>query len=127
MVIALVAGGRGALSGGGLRAGNGLLPLAGAAAERDRSSNDRSRHEKRLHGMTLLPSLYATLAWPSRDGYAGICRLLGCPGKQLEMKLSYLPGARSLASNIPLREAGLRFELVKVDRRTKKAADGLDF
>jgi glutathione S-transferase len=43
------------------------------------------------------------------------------------MKLYYLPGACSQASNIALREAGLTFELVKVDRHTKKAADGLDF
>jgi glutathione S-transferase len=43
------------------------------------------------------------------------------------MKLYYLTGACSLASNISLREAGLKFELVKVDRHTKKAADGLDF
>jgi glutathione S-transferase len=43
------------------------------------------------------------------------------------MKLYYLTGACSLASNIALREAGLPFELVKVDRHTKKAADGLDF
>jgi glutathione S-transferase len=43
------------------------------------------------------------------------------------MKLYYLSGACSLASNIALREAGLKFELVKVDRHTKKAADGLDF
>ena len=43
------------------------------------------------------------------------------------MKLYYLPGACSLASNIALREAGLKFELVKVDRKTKQAADGLDF
>ena len=43
------------------------------------------------------------------------------------MKLYYLTGSCSLASNIALREAGLRFELVKVDRQTKKAADGLDF
>ncbi len=43
------------------------------------------------------------------------------------MKLYYLPGACSQASNIALREAGLKFELVKVDRQTKKAADGLDF
>ena len=43
------------------------------------------------------------------------------------MKLYYLTGACSLASNIALREAGLNFELVKVDRHTKKAADGLDF
>ena len=43
------------------------------------------------------------------------------------MKLYYLPGACSLASNITLREAGLKFELVQVDRKTKQAADGLDF
>ena len=43
------------------------------------------------------------------------------------MKLYYFSGACSLASNIALREAGLRFELVKVDRRTKRTADGLDF
>lgn len=43
------------------------------------------------------------------------------------MKLYYLTGACSLASVISLREAGLKFELVKVDRKTKKAADGLDF
>ena len=43
------------------------------------------------------------------------------------MKLYYLSAACSLAANIALREAGLKFELVKVDRRTKKAADGLDF
>ena len=43
------------------------------------------------------------------------------------MKLYYLPSACSQASNIALREAGLAFELVKVDRHTKKAADGLDF
>jgi len=43
------------------------------------------------------------------------------------MKLYYLTGACSLASNIALRDAGLKFELVKVDRNTRKAADGLDF
>lgn len=43
------------------------------------------------------------------------------------MKLYYLTGACSLASVMSLREAGLRFELVKVDRKTKKAADGLDY
>ncbi|HVN46439.1 MAG TPA: glutathione transferase GstA [Steroidobacteraceae bacterium] len=43
------------------------------------------------------------------------------------MKLYYFPGACSLASNISLREAGLKFELVQVDRRTRKAADGRDF
>jgi glutathione S-transferase len=43
------------------------------------------------------------------------------------MKLYYFPSACSQASNISLREAGLKFELVRVDRHTKKAADGLDF
>jgi glutathione S-transferase len=43
------------------------------------------------------------------------------------MKLYYFPAACSQASNIALREAGLKFELVKVDRHTKKTADGLDF
>jgi glutathione S-transferase len=43
------------------------------------------------------------------------------------MKLYYFPGACSLASKIALREAGLPFEAVKVDRRTRKAADGLDY
>jgi len=43
------------------------------------------------------------------------------------MKLYYFPAACSQASNIALREAGVKFELVKVDRHTKKAADGLDF
>ncbi len=43
------------------------------------------------------------------------------------MKLYYLTGACSLASNISLREAGLKFELVKVDRHTKKTSDGADY
>jgi glutathione S-transferase len=43
------------------------------------------------------------------------------------MKLYYLPGACSMAANIALREASLKFDLVKVDRQTKRAADGLDF
>jgi glutathione S-transferase len=43
------------------------------------------------------------------------------------MKLYSLTGACSLASSIALREAGLKFDLVKVDRATKRAADGLDF
>ena len=43
------------------------------------------------------------------------------------MKLYYFTGACSQASNIALREAGLQFELVKVNVSTKKAADGVDF
>jgi len=43
------------------------------------------------------------------------------------MKLYYMSAACSQASNIALRDAGLAFELVKVDRHTHKTADGLDF
>lgn len=43
------------------------------------------------------------------------------------MKLYYLTGACALASAISLLEAGQKFELVKVDRHTRKTADGLDF
>ena len=36
------------------------------------------------------------------------------------MKLYLTPGACSLAADIALHEAGIQFELVKVDMRTKK-------
>jgi glutathione S-transferase len=42
------------------------------------------------------------------------------------MKLYFLPAACSMAANIALHEAGIQFELSKVDRRTKRA-DGVDF
>lgn len=43
------------------------------------------------------------------------------------MKLYFAPGACSLASHILLREAGIPFELEKVDLRAKKTAGGEDF
>ena len=43
------------------------------------------------------------------------------------MKLYFAPGACSLSPHIALRETGLPFELVKVDLRAKKTADGRDY
>jgi glutathione S-transferase len=43
------------------------------------------------------------------------------------MKLYYMTGACSLASIIALHEAGIQFEAVALDRKTRKTADGLDY
>lgn len=43
------------------------------------------------------------------------------------MKLYFKPGSCSLSPHIVLREAGLSFDLVKVDLVTKTLADGSDF
>ncbi len=43
------------------------------------------------------------------------------------MKLYFSPGACSLASHITLREAGLNFDLVRADTKTKKLPDGGDY
>ena len=43
------------------------------------------------------------------------------------MKLYFSPGACSLSPHIVLREAGIAFELVRVDLRAKKTEKGEDF
>src|SRR6201984_2534253 len=43
------------------------------------------------------------------------------------MKLDYSPGACSLSPHIALLEAGLHYDLVKVDLRAKKLENGDDF
>jgi glutathione S-transferase len=43
------------------------------------------------------------------------------------MKLYYAPGACSLSPHIALLEAGLKFELVRVDNSTKKTENGENF
>jgi glutathione S-transferase len=43
------------------------------------------------------------------------------------MKLFYVPGACSLATHIALREAGLDFQLDKLDPKTKRTSDGRDY
>jgi glutathione S-transferase len=48
-------------------------------------------------------------------------------GKEIPMKLYYSPGACSLSPHIALLEAGLPYDLVKVDLRAKKLENGDDF
>jgi glutathione S-transferase len=43
------------------------------------------------------------------------------------MKLYYFPGACSLSPHIALREAGLSFELERMDPKTKKTKSGADY
>jgi glutathione S-transferase len=43
------------------------------------------------------------------------------------MKLYYSPGACSLSPHIALKEAGLPFDLVRVDLKAKKLEDGTDY
>ena len=43
------------------------------------------------------------------------------------MKLFYVPGVCSLSPHIALREAGLKFELDQVDRKTKISNAGVDY
>jgi glutathione S-transferase len=48
-------------------------------------------------------------------------------GKEIPMKLYYSPGACSLSPHIALLEAGLPYELVKVDLKAKKLENGDDY
>src|SRR3954462_285964 len=48
-------------------------------------------------------------------------------GKEKPMKLYYSPGACSLSPHIALLEAGLPYDLVKVDLRAKKLENGDDY
>ena len=43
------------------------------------------------------------------------------------MKLYYSPGACSLADHIALHEAGMKFDLAKVDLKTHKLEDGRSY
>ena len=43
------------------------------------------------------------------------------------MKLYFFPGACSLSCHIALREAGLAFDIEKVDGKSKKTAGGGDY
>jgi glutathione S-transferase len=54
-------------------------------------------------------------------------RLFEAPERILDMKLYLAPGACSLADHIALHEAGLSFDCVRVDLRTKRTQDGGDF
>jgi glutathione S-transferase len=47
--------------------------------------------------------------------------------KEIFMKLYYSPAACSLAAHIALEETGLPYELVKVDLRSHKLANGSDY
>jgi glutathione S-transferase len=47
--------------------------------------------------------------------------------EEVHMKLYYSPLACSLADHIALAEAGVTFEIERVDLKTKKTASGLDF
>lgn len=49
------------------------------------------------------------------------------PERMAAMKLYYSPGACSLSPHIVLKEAGLSFNLVKVDVRAKTLDDGSDY
>ena len=69
--------------------------------------------------VTRLPSSPEVEQWPAAAPDA-------VPGS-LEVKLYFAPGTSSLATHIVLREAGLDFDLIRVDLREHRLADGSDF
>lgn len=52
---------------------------------------------------------------------------ISCPEDMQMMKLYYSPGACSLSPHIALREAGIPFEVEKVNLKTKKTDTGIDY
>lgn len=66
------------------------------------------------------------LPWSDEDDVNPAPGPQSVPGS-LEVKLYFSPGDSSLAAHIALREAGLDFDLVRVDVREHKLADGSDF
>lgn len=66
------------------------------------------------------------LPWSDEDDVNPAPGPQSVPGS-LDVKLYFSPGDSSLAAHIALREAGLDFDLVRVDLREHKLADGSDF
>jgi len=66
-------------------------------------------------GQGLLPNPHRPLAWPSPAP------------KKLHMKLYFAPGTCALAAHIALIEGDIKHEIVRVDLKQKRTADGRDF
>lgn len=66
------------------------------------------------------------LPWSEEVDQKPVPTLQSVPGS-LDVRLYFTPGTSSLAPHIALREAGLDFDLVRVDIRERKLADGSDF
>ena len=70
---------------------------------------------------------YGLTADATRAALRSAARMANTHSKEMHMKLYYSPAACSLAPHIALEEAGLAYDLVKVDLRTHKLADGTDY